>query len=229
MSKTNTLENEFLQLMFNNVAMAGVGDAGGLLPSAAAGSFYISLHTADPGEAGNQGTSECAYTGYARVAVARSVAGFTVSGNQVSNAALVQFGQKTAGADETAMFVGVGDASSGATKLRYKNHIGTAALPCTGKASDDIIRIPGHALAVNDRIVFYADPNATLPAGITEGTVYHVLTVTGNDITISATSGGATLDITADGAGMAGKVTPLLIANLVRPEFAIGQLVIKEY
>lgn len=71
MSMTNAAETALLTLIFNNTDWANVGDAGGLQNSATAGSFYISLHTADPGETGSQTTSETAYTNYARVAVAR--------------------------------------------------------------------------------------------------------------------------------------------------------------
>ena len=78
MSKSNSWENALLLLMFNNSNVANVGDATGLRGSTVAGSLYISLHTADPGEAGDQTTNEIAYTGYARVAVARSGAAWTV-------------------------------------------------------------------------------------------------------------------------------------------------------
>ena len=54
MSKSNAFENSLLQLLFNNVDIANIGDAGGLQNSAVAGSFYLALHTADPGEAGDQ-------------------------------------------------------------------------------------------------------------------------------------------------------------------------------
>ncbi len=91
MSATNAFETNLLTLYFNNTDHANIGDAAGLQNSAAAGSFYVSLHTADPGEAGTQTTSESAYTNYARVAVARSAAGWTISGNNVSNAAVVAF------------------------------------------------------------------------------------------------------------------------------------------
>ena len=57
MSMSNAFETELLDLIFNNAAVANIGDAGGLQPSAAAGSLYVSLHTGDPGEAGNQGTN----------------------------------------------------------------------------------------------------------------------------------------------------------------------------
>lgn len=93
MSKSNSLENDLLKHIFNNDAIALVGDATGLRGSTTAGSLYVSLHTADPGEAGDQTTSETAYTNYARIAVARTSGGWTVSGNAVSNTALVQFAQ----------------------------------------------------------------------------------------------------------------------------------------
>ena len=91
MSKSNTFENDLLLLLFNNTAISLIGDSSGVQPSATAGSLYVSLHTGDPGEGGDQSTSETVYTNYARQAVARSGSGWTVSGNTVSNAALVQF------------------------------------------------------------------------------------------------------------------------------------------
>ena len=92
MSASNSFESGVLTLYFNNTAHANIGDAVGVRGSTAAGSFYIALYTADPGEAGTAVTNETAYTNYARVAVARSAAGFTVSGaTQIANAAAVTF------------------------------------------------------------------------------------------------------------------------------------------
>ncbi len=91
MTATNAFETALLDLYFNNTDHANVGDAAGLQNSATAGSFYISLHTGDPGEAGSQTTSEASYTGYARVAVARTSGGWTVSGNNASNTAIINF------------------------------------------------------------------------------------------------------------------------------------------
>ena len=122
MSKSNTHENDYLLLMFNNTTMTLVGDAAGILQSAAAGSLYFSLHTADPGEAGSQTTNELAYTSYARVAVARSGAGFTVSTNTVALVANVTFPAGTGGSG-TATHWGIGASSSGAGKLLYKGAI----------------------------------------------------------------------------------------------------------
>ena len=122
MSKSNTHENDYLKLIFNNVTMTLVGDAAGILASAAAGSLYFSLHTADPGEAGDQTTNEAAYTSYARVAVARTTGGFTVSTNTVALVANVSFPAGTGGSG-TATHWGIGASASGAGKLLYKGAI----------------------------------------------------------------------------------------------------------
>lgn len=116
MSMSNTFETNLLNHIFTNAAITLVGDAGGLLPSATPGSLYVSLHTADPGEAGDQTTNEATYTSYARVAVARSGAGWTVSGNNASNTAAVTFPQCTGGSNTITHF-GVGTDTSGAGKL----------------------------------------------------------------------------------------------------------------
>lgn len=130
MSLTNAAETALLTLLFNNTDWANIGDAAGLQNSATAGSFYISLHTADPGETGNQTTSEATYTGYARVAVARSSAGFTVSGNNVSNAAAVTFGACTAGSSTITHF-GIGTDSTGTGNLIIKSSAFASSLAVT--------------------------------------------------------------------------------------------------
>lgn len=91
MSKSNTFETLWMQHTFQNIAIANIGDASGLQPSSAAGSLYVSLHSADPGEAGAQNTNEMAYTNYARVGVARGTATWTVSTNQATNAGAISF------------------------------------------------------------------------------------------------------------------------------------------
>lgn len=129
MSKSNSCENGLLLLVFNNTDFANIGDAAGLQNSAAAGSLYVSLHTADPGEAGSQTTSEATYTSYARVAVARSGAGWTVTNNQVQNAAAINFPACTGGSS-TCTYFGVGTDSAGAGTLLYSGAL-TASLAVT--------------------------------------------------------------------------------------------------
>lgn len=115
MSATNTLETGLLNLIFNNQDLANIGDAAGLQNSATTGSLYVALFTADPGETGST-SNECAYTSYARVAVARTSGGWTISGNQVSNTAAVTF-PKATGGSETATYFGIMTASSGGDML----------------------------------------------------------------------------------------------------------------
>lgn len=123
MSKSNTFENDLMLLIFNNTNIANLGDATGVRGSTTAGSLYLSLHTADPGEAGDQTTNEISYTGYARLAVARSSSGFTVTGNSVSPAANQDFGKMTAGTGGTVTHFGVGTASSGTGILLYSGTV----------------------------------------------------------------------------------------------------------
>ena len=122
MSMSNTSENALLLLLFNNTAWANIGDATGIRSSSTAGNFYVRLHTADPGEAGTGSTNEVSYTGYAPVAVPRSVAGFTVSGAQISNAATVQFGECTAGS-ATATHFSVCDGSGAGAAVIYSGSL----------------------------------------------------------------------------------------------------------
>lgn len=131
MSKGNTFENDLLLLIFNNTNAANIGDATGLRGSSTAGSLYVSLHTGDPGEGGSQTTSECAYTSYARQAVARSGAGWTVTGNSCSPAAHIDFPAATGGS-ETATHFAIGTDSSGAGKILYKGTISPNITILTG-------------------------------------------------------------------------------------------------
>lgn len=119
MSKGNTFENDLLKLIFNATAIANMADNAASSPLT---NLYVALHTADPGEGGDQTTSECAYTSYARVAVARTSGGWTVTANSVSPAANIDFPAATGGS-ETATHFSVGAASSGAGKILYSGAI----------------------------------------------------------------------------------------------------------
>jgi len=118
-SKSDTFENGLLRHVLLNEAIALVGDATGLPASATAGSLYVALHSADPGEGGSQTTNEVGYTGYSRVAVARNGSGWSVTGNTGSNVAVVTFGACAAGS-VTATHFSVGCSASGAGKVLYR-------------------------------------------------------------------------------------------------------------
>ena len=116
MSFSNATETEVLAYIFDSAAAAWAGNA----------NFWIALHTADPGEAGTATTSEVAYTSYARVAVSRTT-GFTVSGNSVENAALIQFPQSGGSGTDCTHF-SVVTTSSGAGQIIIRGAL-SATLP----------------------------------------------------------------------------------------------------
>lgn len=227
-SKTNTLENGWLALLFNNTALAQVGDTSGLQPSAVRGSLYLTLHTADPGEGGNQSTSEATFGGYARQAITRIASGWTVTGNQVSNTQTLTYTTCTSGT-ETLTHFGIGTAAAGAGTLLYSGPLGTSVLgPFTAQTNDNIT-IPGlSGLAIDDRIAFYPAYGSSLPTGISEGTLYWVKSVASSIVTISTTQGGSTLDITVEGDGLAIKAQVLAMTTGVTPQISAGSLVITE-
>lgn len=111
MSMSNDMENDLQKFIHNAVDPDWRGNT----------NFYLSLHTADPGEAGNQSTSEVSYTGYARVAIVRNnTSEFTVTGNSVTTAVEKLFGKRTdAGAQIDGTHIGIGRDVSGTGKLMY--------------------------------------------------------------------------------------------------------------
>lgn len=145
MSASNSFENGILDLVFLNTDFANIGDAGGLQNSATAGSLYVSLHTSDPGEGGSQTTNEAGYTSYARVAVARSGAGWSRTNNVMSNVAAIEFPQCT-GSTATVTHFGIGTDSSGAGTLLFSGALGSSL--AVSSTSNAIVRIAAGALTV---------------------------------------------------------------------------------
>lgn len=122
MSIADVTEAAILALMFNATAWANYADNAASAPQT---NIASALHTADPGEAGNQGTSEIAYTSYARASVARTTGGFTVSGSsptQVQPVAAVGFPAGTGGSG-TATYFSFGKTGGGATPILYSGTV----------------------------------------------------------------------------------------------------------
>ena len=142
MSKGNTWENDLLKLLFNATAIANIADNAA---SAALTVLYVALHTADPGEAGSQTTSEATYTSYARVAVNRNSGGWTVVNNAVSNTADIVFPTSTGGSNTLTHF-SVGTAASGAGKILYKGALTGSIIVTTGIQP----RIPAGELDIDE-------------------------------------------------------------------------------
>jgi hypothetical protein len=114
MPKSTVLSNDLLKLIFNSTPIANIADNASTAPLT---QLYISLHTAPVAVGGTQNTNEVAYTNYARVSVARTSGGWTVTSNQAQNAALFQFPQ--CGASGATADIAIGTAASGAGKVLY--------------------------------------------------------------------------------------------------------------
>lgn len=109
MSKGNTFETDILALIFNATPIADLADDDQTSPAT---TLTIALHTADPGEGGDQTTNEAAYTGYTRKTVARTSGGFTVAAGVVQPVADIDFPECTGGTETITHFsigTGVGD------------------------------------------------------------------------------------------------------------------------
>jgi len=113
--KGDTFELDLIKLIFNGAAIADIAENDTSEPLT---NLEVALHTADPTDAGVQTASECAYTGYARVPVARSVAGWTAA-NPTTNVVAITFGECSGAAPETAKWFSVGTAHAGAGKILY--------------------------------------------------------------------------------------------------------------
>ena len=105
MSASNQTENDLVTYIFDTTAPAWASNP----------SFYVRLHSADPGEAGTAVTNEISYTGYDGVAVSRTT-GFTITGNEASNTALLQFPLCTGGS-ATATYFSICTTQNGAGQI----------------------------------------------------------------------------------------------------------------
>lgn len=129
MSISDVFENSILALLFNATPIANIADNAATAPLT---NLFLALHTANPGDAGTQATSEAAYTSYARKSVARTTGGFTApSGGSTALAANQDFATGTGGG-ETCTFFSVGIASSGATSILMSGAISPSIVTGNG-------------------------------------------------------------------------------------------------
>ncbi len=112
---TNLFKDDFLDLLFTNVAAPNVGDAAGLPPSVGAGTWNIELHTGNTISATStvQTQAVAAYTGYVSQTVVRSTGGWTVASGLVDNDAAITYPISTSGPEtETDVSLGGNDATT---------------------------------------------------------------------------------------------------------------------
>lgn len=122
MSIADTTENAILALIFNATAWANYADNAASTPQT---NISVAAHTADPGDSGTQSTSEAAYTSYARVNVARTSGGWTISGTSPTQAvpvAAINFPAGTGGSG-TITYFSTGKTGGGATAILFSGTV----------------------------------------------------------------------------------------------------------
>lgn len=128
MSKANAYEADLLKLLLNATPIANVADNAASSPLT---NLYVSLHTADPADTGDQTTSEVTtgqYGQYVRKPVLRNngTPAWTISGTNPTVAnpnANIDFDACTTGSGTTATHMGIGSLVSGAGRLFYSGAI----------------------------------------------------------------------------------------------------------
>jgi hypothetical protein len=221
MPKNSTYATNLLALVFQNANYAGIGDVSGLRGSGTPGDLYISLHTGVVGAGDNQHTNEAAYTGYARVAVPRSIVGWTVSGAVASNAAAVVFPICTGGSS-TVIYFGIGTDATGNGNLLYAFPLVPAMYEFCGANGATYVTVSGGTWQVGNSFQVVASAGGTLPTGLAAGTTYTISAISGNDLTIT----GVTLS--SAGFGLMGLIGSIAITSGMTVEFFTGQLTVNE-
>lgn len=124
MAYTTASAEAMLKLLLQAIPMAGLADAaaGGLTQ------LWLSLCNAEPGAGANQTTNEVAYPNYGRIAVARSVSGWTVVGHEASLVNPAQFLPVTGSGGPSATHIGLGTLQTGAGMLLVHGPL-SVALP----------------------------------------------------------------------------------------------------
>jgi hypothetical protein len=207
-NKTNFLEGKLVEHVLRNVSYTS--------PT----TVYVGLFTVAPGEAG--GGTEVSVGAYARQAVTFGAQ----SGGLCSNSGDILFPVATADWG-TILAMAIFDALTTGNMLYY-GLLGGAELPFLGADTGDLITCPGHTFVNGDKVHVMDDTVNALPAGLTAGTLYYVIGVSGDTLQLSTTLAGSAVAITADGTGWIALDKRKTISTDDQFKFAATQLQIAE-
>lgn len=165
--------------------------------SIAAGAKFGSLHTAYSSTGANEVTGGS--PAYARKAATWAAAAVRSKATSASMVFDVPAGT-------TVRWIGFEDAVTAGNFLGMVPNGGGIpedfAVNAAGVTSNTI-DAPAHGFSAGNSVVVWSVPGASLPAPLVEGTVYWVIAggLTTDALQLSATSGGAAIDLTATGSG----------------------------
>jgi hypothetical protein len=176
--------------------------------------------------------TEASYTGYGtRPSISFGAPADTspTGGRQKVNDAAVTFPQNT-GSSQDMIGYGIYDAATAGNLKAIGLLDADPPIVGTCAATGEVITTgTAHGLATDQRIFALAAPGAAFPTGLSENTAYYVLAagLTATAFTISASSGGAAVNFTTDGAGLFIPYTAVTVAASATPEFAIGTIIVQ--
>jgi hypothetical protein len=159
------------------------------------------------------GVTETSGGSYAR----QSITWATASSGTRTNSAQISI---PIAAGVTIQAVGVWDASTAGNSQGFWQIGSTIAGVGTATASTETIASFGHGLSNTDRVFVTAPAGSSLPAGLSATTLYFVVGATTDSFQLSLTSGGAAVDITANGEVAFFRTVPQTFAsagNLILP------------
>jgi hypothetical protein len=159
---------------------------------------FASLHTAYSTSGANELTGGS--PAYARKSITWSAA--SSASKAASNSPVFDIP-----AASTVAFVGLWSASTAGTFCGMAPNGGATQYAFTAAASTDVLTAPGSAYSNGQTVVVFAGAGATLPTGLTAGTIYYVVNASGATAKLAATSGGTAIDLTGDGAGIIQAIT----------------------
>jgi hypothetical protein len=208
---------------FNDAAKNAMLDA---LDESATQITHVGVHTlTDPGtgSTANAGEATGGSPAYARQAVTWSAA----SSGQKSNSNALTFDVPPGTYAFLTFWNSAGPGTTG--------YLGWAPINGTVKGfgtvdsagvSSDAIQSAGHGLVDNDRVMVFNVFGESLPTGLSEGTIYHVVSATTDTFELSATQGGASENITGQGELYFQKVVPETFGSQGQITVAAGALVL---
>lgn len=187
---------------FSALAEAQALDAlNGGSPSSIIG--YASLHSAYSASGANELTGGS--PAYARQAVTWAAAS---GGPPATKASSAVAGAFNVPASSTVAFVGLFSAvTSGTFAGMGPNDAGTPYAFTATLASPGVFTAPGSSYSNGNTVVVFPGVGATLPTGVTAGTVYYIVSASGATFELSATSGGSGINLSAAGAGLVVGIT----------------------
>lgn len=182
---------------------------------------HASLHSASTG-----GTGANELTGGSPAYARKAITWGSASGGSVANTAQLVF-DIPAGA--SVAYVGFWSAVTSGTfrgDFAASSPADEDGAVATAAASTDVLTAPGHTFDDGDQVVVVDTGNSALPGGLAENTTYWVRDVSGGTFKLAASSGGAAIDISSDGACFVFSQTVEAFGGQGTYTVAIGDLVV---